>query len=190
MPAVHGALKIAVFGLAVCAALAAGRAGAIDDRFDPTKYEKGGFAPATDPGYAKECGSCHFAYLPGMLPARSWRAVIAGAQDHFGESLSLPADVSGRIERYLTENAADRSPYRGSELMLERLAEDAAPTRITALPLMRQRHVVVRQLLPQSPVKTLTNCDACHERAATGSFAYNEIVVPGVTKIVRPGGLF
>jgi hypothetical protein len=39
-------------------------------------------------------------------------------------------------------------------------------------------------------VKTLTNCDACHEKAATGSFAYDQIVVPGVSKIVRPGGMF
>lgn len=180
----------AVLAIAFCAALAAGRAGAIDDRFNPAKYEKGGFAAPVDPAYGKECGSCHFAYLPGMLPARSWHALIATADDHFGESLSLAPEVAARIGSYLEEHAADRSDYRGSALILDRLRDDATPRRITALPLMRQRHVVMRQLLPSSPVKTLTNCDACHERAAAGSFAYNEIVVPGVTKVVPPGSLF
>lgn len=177
-----------------CAALlllAAGRAGAIDDGFDPSKYEKGGFAPASDEGYRGECGSCHFAYLPGLLPARSWHALMARSVDHFGESLSLPAATAARIERYLADHAADRSDYRGSTLILTRLDDDATPVRITSLPLMRQRHVIIRKLQRDSVVDVrLTNCDSCHEKAATGSFAYDQIVVPGVTKMVRPGSLF
>lgn len=171
--------------------LAAGRAGAIDDGFDPSKYEKGGFAPASDAAYRNECGSCHFAYLPGMLPARSWQALMARSTDHFGESLSLSAATAAGIERYLVEQAADRSDYRGSKLILSWLAEDKTPVRITSLPLMRQRHVVIRKLQRDSRVDVkLTNCDGCHEKAATGSFAYSQIVVPGVTRIVRPGALF
>jgi hypothetical protein len=175
---------------ALAAALSAGSAHAIDDRFDPARYDHGGFAPAANAEYAKECGSCHFAYLPGMLPARSWKAIMGRSEQHFGESLSLSPEVSARIANYLEENAADRSSYRGAALMLYNIGPDDVPQRITWLPLMRQRHVVVRKLLHGSSVKSLTNCDACHERAATGSFAYGEIVVPGVTKIIRPGGLF
>ena len=179
------------FACAAFMLLAAGRAAAIDDGFDPSKYEKGGFAPASDAEYRNECGSCHFAYLPGMLPARSWRALMAKSVDHFGESLSLPAATAARVERYLVEHAADRSDYRGSRLILSRLEGDAAPLRITSLPLMRQRHVIIRKLQRDSVVDVkLTNCDSCHEKAATGSFAYDQIVVPGVTKMVRPGSLF
>ena len=174
------------------AALAVLPAAAIDDRFDPAKYDKGGFAPVTDDTYAKECGSCHFTYLPGMLPERSWRAIMARTDRHFGESLGLPADTARHIASYLASNAADRTSYRGSELMLWHLPPDATPTRITSLWLMRQRHVIVRQLFsqPNVTVKTLTNCDACHENASSGSFAYDRILVPGVTKVVRPGGMF
>jgi cytochrome c553 len=172
-------------------ALAATRAAAIDDGFDPSRYQKGGFAPASDETYRSECGSCHFAYLPGMLPARSWRALVADSANHFGESLSLPVATAATIERYLVEHAADRSDYRGSKLMLSRLDDDATPRRITALPLMRLRHVVIRKLQSEGRVDAkLTNCDSCHEKAATGSFAYSQIVVPGVTKVVRPGNLF
>jgi hypothetical protein len=177
--------------LAASILLAATRAAAIDDGFDPARYEKGGFAPASDATYRNECGSCHFAYLPGMLPARSWKAVVEGSANHFGESLSLPAATAQAIERYLVEHAADRSDYRGSKLMLSRLADDATPVRITALPLMRLRHVVIRKLQSDGRVEAkLANCDSCHEKAATGSFAYSQIVVPGVTKVVRPGNLF
>jgi hypothetical protein len=185
----------AAFGaIGLVAALAALPCAAVDDHFDPSKYEKGGFAPATDEIYAKECGSCHFSYLPGMLPERSWHALMARASEHFGESLGLAPEVARHIEDYLAANAADRSPYDGARIMLSQLPDDRTPTRITPLPHMRHRHVVVNKLMSSpvygTKVKTLTNCDACHEKAATGSFAYDQIVVPGVSKIVRPGGMF
>ena len=33
---------------------------------------------ATDPVWKAECGSCHIAYPPALLPAASWRAVMSG----------------------------------------------------------------------------------------------------------------
>jgi hypothetical protein len=117
---------------------------------------------------------------------------MARTNQHFGETLALAPDSARHIENYLLSNASDRSEYDGARRMTWQLPDEATPTRITALPLMRQRHVVVRKLMesPQVKVKTLANCDACHETAATGSFAYHDIVVPGVSKIVRPGGMF
>lgn len=178
--------RIAQALLAISATLGAAGAWAIDDRFDPAKTEKGGFRPVDDAAYAKECGSCHFGYLPGMLPERSWRALLA-SKDHFGETLALDAATRERLEGYLAANAADHSDYRGSEIILSWLEPASTPTRISALPLMRQRHVVVRKLMSYQamPVQNLTNCDACHENASSGSFAYDRIVVPGVTKVIR-----
>src|SRR5512146_2667484 len=41
-----------------------------------------------------ECGSCHVAYPPRLLPAESWRAVMSGLDKHFGSDASLdPAAV-------------------------------------------------------------------------------------------------
>ena len=41
--------------------------------------------PANNAVYAEECGTCHFLYLPGLLPAGSWVRIMEGAGDHFGE---------------------------------------------------------------------------------------------------------
>jgi hypothetical protein len=38
------------------------------------------------PLYKDECGSCHFAYPPTMLPAASWERVMAGLGAHFGDN--------------------------------------------------------------------------------------------------------
>ena len=178
-------LRLAMWTCAACAALGCLPAAAVDDRFDPTKYEKGGFAPAKDPTYLKECGSCHFAYLPGTLPARSWHAIMAKSNDHFGESLSLAPKLAAQIEHYLVANAADHSDYLGSALILDRLESDKTPMRIIYLPYIRQRHQVIRKLLndhPQHSLKGLSNCTDCHPRAAQGLFVYREVIVPGIVE--------
>jgi hypothetical protein len=195
--------KIALLSCAVCAVLGAGPAAAVDDRFNPYKYEGGGFAPASNRTYVNECGACHFTYLPGMLPTRSWQAVMAKANnDHFGESLLLEPRVAREIEQYLVSNAADKSDHLGAQAILYRLRKDAAPLRITSLPVFRAKHFMAAYVkkstprvntsrpFPPAAVKALMNCNDCHEKAGTGSFAYKEIVVPGVTKVVKPGGLF
>jgi hypothetical protein len=164
------------------AAFAAATSWAHDDHFDPSKYDKGGFAAVADKAYAKECGSCHFAYLPGMLPARSWQALLQ-QKSHFGESLSLAPDVAQGIAGYLTANAADRSPYQGSRVILSRLPESATPLRVTQLPVMRQYHSMVAKLMASgaAPIKGgLSNCEACHTDASSGDFGLKKIHVPGV----------
>jgi Dihaem cytochrome c len=196
-------LRMAVLSAAVCGTLGAGPAAAVDDRFNPHKYEKGGFAPAGNPTYVDECGACHFTYLPGLLPERSWRALMAKANnDHFGESLSLSPDVAREIEQYLVSNAADTSERLGAQAILYRLRRDVAPLRITSLPVFRARHFMAAYVkkatprastartFPPAAIKVLMNCNDCHEKAATGSFAYEEIIIPGVTKVVKPGGMF
>jgi len=184
--------------LAACAAsfflLAQSDAHAADDRFDRSRFDgQGGFQPVSDATYRKECGACHFAYLPGLLPARSWRRVLERLNDHFGESIELSAEVNARVHEYLNANAADKVPDRGAALLLERLDPEKTPVRITQVPHILKMHVVVREVLKTNAtakVRSLTNCDACHQKATEGSFALVDLLVPGVTKVVRPGGAF
>ena len=73
---------------------------------------------------------------------------------------------------------------------------------VLGLPVFRAKHFMAAYVkkstprvntsrpFPPAAVKALMNCNDCHEKAGTGSFAYKEIVVPGVTKVVKPGGLF
>ncbi len=159
--------------------------------FDPKAEEKGGFAAVTDAKYQSECGACHFAYLPGMLPARSWDALLTKSNEHFGETLSLDPENLRHIRTFLTANAADRSDRLGSETFLRRLPEQSTPLRITNLPAFKGYHFSVlykmglerglhsvRDLSPNA-VKAVLNCNTCHEGAEAGSFAQREIVIQG-----------
>ena len=174
-------------------------AGSVEARasFDPKAEEKGGFAPVTDAKYQSECGACHFAYLPGMLPARSWDALLAKSNEHFGETLSLDPETLRQLRNFLTTNAADRSNFLGSEVMLRRLPAESTPLRITSLPVFKGYHFSVlykmglerglhsvRDLSPNA-IKAVLNCNACHEKAAAGSFAQTEIVIPSTTETLH-----
>ena len=55
--------------------------------------------------FSKECGACHMAYPPTLLPAVSWRKIVATLDDHFGENASLDKETRDKIEAYLVANA-------------------------------------------------------------------------------------
>jgi hypothetical protein len=165
--------------------------------FDPKSYEKGGFAPVTDAQYQSACGTCHFAYLPGMLPARSWETLLTKSNEHFGQTLSLDAVTLRHIRDFLTANAADRSDFLGSKEMLQRLSNQSTPLRVTSLPAFKNTHAGVLYKLGLEPgihtardispdaVKAVLNCNTCHKGAAAGSFAERETVTPDIA----PNGL-
>ena len=48
------------------------------EKWQNMKARSTGVAPVTNALYAEECGSCHFAYPPGLLPASSWQQVMTG----------------------------------------------------------------------------------------------------------------
>jgi hypothetical protein len=149
---------------------------------------KSGLMAATDPTYVKECGSCHFPYSPGLLPARSWELHMERLEKHFGESVVLPAATRDVVRQYLVENAADRSPFEGSRYLMARISPTATPYRFLEVPLYREMHNIILEVISiktKVKVRTLTNCNACHQFAADGSFGTSELVVPGLTPRVR-----
>jgi hypothetical protein len=163
---------------------------AADDRFHKEKPgSMNGFLPAKENAlYVKECGSCHFPYSPGMLPERSWKVHMDKLASHFGENVALKPDAHAAIASYLTENAADRSPYEGSKTLMERVRADRTPYRFQEIPLFRQMHTVVREVMfvePKVRTRRLTNCNDCHQYADEGSFGTSELIVPGITPTTR-----
>jgi len=143
--------------------------------------KKSGVASVADARYAKECGSCHMAYPPGLLPARSWQRIMGDLADHFGDNAELPREDVGAITGYLTKNAADRSRYRRSLKIAESLAGAEAPMRITQVPYIAGKHdeIPARLVAGNPKVRSLGNCVACHTRAEAGSFSEHEISIPG-----------
>lgn len=125
------------------------------------------FPPVTHAATLEECGSCHLAFPASMLPARSWRAMMADLGNHFGEDASLDAARQEAITAYLVANAAD---VRGSKLM-RGLSPQETPWRITELPKWVREHREVTRAEWNAPdVKTKANCAACHKDAERGYF--------------------
>jgi len=176
---------------AVLLMLLTGSVEAAHGYYDPASYPNGGFAPATDAKYQSECGSCHFAYLPGLLPARSWEALLKKPDEHFGETLALDPETLRHIREYLAANAGDRSDFTGPKQFFHRMSDDTTPLRITSLRMFKHYHSSVlykmglapglnnvRDFTPQAR-KAMLDCGSCHEKAAAGSFAQKEIIIRG-----------
>ena len=163
-------------------ALVGGNAIAIDEYFNkPGPGGMGGFLVPTDPSYIKECKGCHFLYSPGMLPGASWTRMMVRPDKHFGEDLRLAAGTRDAVTRYLVDNAADKSPYLGSEIFMDRVNPNNPPWRIQNVPRIRTSHRVMDEMIAINTrvrVKNFVNCDACHQAAAKGDYSLEEINVP------------
>jgi len=140
-----------------------------------------GVAPVENAEYTEECGSCHMAYPAGLLPAESWRVMMAGLDDHFGDNAELDAPTNRALTDYLVANSADMSSYRRSRKLMRSLPVSMAPLRITDLPYFRHEHdEIPSRLVAKNPdVGSLSNCVACHRRGERGSFSERDIHIPG-----------
>jgi hypothetical protein len=142
-------------------------------------------AAVTNPVYKEECGSCHMAYPPGLLPGRSWEKMMATLEDHFGENAELESGIAAELTRFLVENSADASSnYRRSRKIMRDLPDESAPLRITELGYFRHEHqeIPARLITANPKVNSLSNCNACHQKAELGSFSEREIYIPGYGK--------
>ena len=124
-----------------------------------------------DPAWRQECGACHVAYPPQLLPAASWRAVMGGLDRHFGTDASLEPAVRDAILAVLEQNAG-RRPSTGN---------GGPSLRITETAWFRKEH---REELPadiarRPDVKSLANCGACHTGADKGDYSEASLRVPG-----------
>jgi len=138
--------------------------------------ERGGksLALALQPGqvnvkWQQECSSCHIAYAPGLLPAESWRRVMAGLEKHFGTDASLTPTESTEITDFLVRNGTSR--WSGG----------ATPLRITETSGFLREHrgdEVPAGAFKRASVKSAANCQACHSGAAKGDFNERGVRIP------------
>ncbi len=137
--------------------------------------------PVANNLYAKECGACHLAYPPGLLPARSWEKLMNGLSDHFGDNAELAPEDLNALTDYLVNNAADRSGEKRATKIVRSLKNDETPVRITEVPyIVHKHHEIPSRLIQGNPqVKSLSRCNACHTRADAGSFNEHDVSIPG-----------
>jgi hypothetical protein len=129
------------------------------------------YPPVADPLVKEECGSCHLAFSPAMLPASSWQRMMGGLKNHFGDDASLDAVATKRITDYLVANAADTGGRRYSDKLLRGVSLNSAPQRITELPKWVKEHRKVPDWeWKHKDVRTRANCSACHADAERGYY--------------------
>lgn len=124
------------------------------------------------PTYRQECAACHLAYPPGLLPAASWRRLMADLPRHFGTDASVDAATLQQLSGWLEANAGT----------YKQVARNPAPPpqdRISQAAWFVREH---RELPPATwarpAIKSATHCAACHSRAEQGEFRERDIRIP------------
>lgn len=123
----------------------------------------------TNARFQQECSTCHVAYAPGLLPAASWRKVMAGLDKHFGSDASLADQENGEITAFLVANASNR------------WSASTAPLRITESAWFKRKHdgrEIDPEVWKNQKVKSPANCAACHPDAERGDFSERNIKIP------------
>ncbi len=132
--------------------------------------------------YKEECGSCHMAYSPGLLPKQSWIKVMDNLEDHYGDNAELLPQLHIEMLDYLTTNAADFSKYKRSRKIMASLDKDKVIDRITLTPYFIRKHdeIPKKFVIDNPKVGSFSQCNLCHSNTEKGSFSEDEVSIPGV----------
>lgn len=151
-----------------------------DDRREYRQHSLG-VAAVRSPVYKEECSSCHMAYPPGLLPARSWKKIMSSLDMHFGDNAEIDPKAFKQISEFLVANSADASDYRRSRNIMNSLGNNDVPVRITETPYIIHKHnELPDKLVKFNPkVRSLSNCNACHAKAEQGIFSEHSVNIPG-----------
>jgi hypothetical protein len=131
-----------------------------------------------DPIYKEECGACHFAYQPALLPSGSWRKILSSLEDHHGESAAIAEEDIGVIGAYLEKNAAEFSPAKRARKIIRSL-DGQTPERITEVPYIRRKHHEIKEeVFKRESIGSRSNCVACHSTAEHGVYEDDYAHIP------------
>ncbi len=145
------------------------------------KKTKAGIDPVESKLYIKECGSCHFPYQPGLLPATSWETITNNLDDHFGENAELSESDLNTLRNFLLNNAAGRNNYGLPNKIMASQGNRPLPLRITEMRYFVHEHSEIPQRLVQDnpKVKSFSNCDSCHQNAKSGLYDEHDVNISG-----------
>ncbi len=125
--------------------------------------------PAPPSAYTQECGSCHLAFPPHLLPKASWQRVMSGLEAHYGSDASLDVTTQKQIATWLQAHGGQG----------KRAREEPPQDRITRAAWFERKH---RDVSPatfrRSSIKSASNCTACHRDAAQGDLDDDRVRIP------------
>lgn len=126
-----------------------------------------------------ECSSCHLAYHPTLLPARSWERMLREQDKHFGEALGLDEPATQEILAFLTKYSADTRMTETAYKIGKSIPSNVAPLRITESDYWKKKHDEIPDKIWRSKkVGAKSNCGACHRDAESGTFEDAAMRIP------------
>lgn len=129
--------------------------------------------------WQEECGGCHLAYYPGLLPARSWQHLLQQQHQHFGEDLYLEKETINQLLKFALANAAESAATEASRKILRSISPSQTPLRISETGYWKHKHgEVAASVWKQSNVNGKAQCNACHQDAEQGWFEDSKMKIP------------
>jgi len=128
--------------------------------------------------FVSECGACHTLYPPSLLPVRSWEAVMAHLEEHFGDDASLSPQDNATILSYLKRGADEHATHEASMKILDSM-ENNVIIAITQTPFWERTHKEIETWVFEGErIKSKANCKACHSDVEKGLLEDVNIKMP------------
>lgn len=121
--------------------------------------------------YRAECGSCHVAYPPELLPPASWDRVLATLDRHYGTDAGVDAPTLRATREFVNTRVGDRRRVDPAA------SADELP-RITTSRWFIKEHRKVAPRWTDPKVRSATNCGACHTQAPQGNYSEATLRLP------------
>ena len=122
------------------------------------------------PSYQQECGACHVAYPPGLLPPASWQRLLSHLPQHYGSDASLDPVTLAEISGWLSANAGTYKRVASTPPPADRITRSAW--------FLRKHDEVPAAAWTRAAIKSPANCSACHARAEQGDFNEHDVRIP------------
>ncbi|MFC1749073.1 cytochrome b/b6 domain-containing protein [Pseudomonadota bacterium] len=129
--------------------------------------------------WRSECGDCHLAFHPTLLPARSWQRLMEQQEEHFDENLALDEESVDELTRFLMANSSETGLTEVANRVTRDVPASEAPLRITETGYWKSKHRNIDERYWKSKqVRNKANCGACHRDAEQGWFEDSNMVLP------------
>lgn len=130
--------------------------------------------------YEDECGSCHIGYAAGLLPERSWKSILTGLENHFGQNAEIDEEARREISAYLKKYAADSVKASSqSKSLAAMIYPNEIPIRITETSFWKRKHgAIKRYVWRRKDIPSRSKCESCHHDAGRGIFDERTVQIP------------
>ena len=148
------------------------------ENIEYNERHKGLLKPVGNQIYQEQCGACHMAYLPELMPSASWIKIMASLDNHFGEDVAIDDASKKEISDYLKSDAAEKTRAKHAYKIMQSLG-DQVPERITDVPYIKKKHMgIPPDFFNSNAIGSFSNCIACHPTAEEGIFDDEHVKIP------------